>query len=255
MPEAFFAPDGEVLVPRPEARGPWSPDMLHGRLLAGLAARAVEHELGDDELQPARLTVDLFKAVGLEPLTCTTTVTRRGGRVRAAEVSITVGGAEAARASALLLRRGEAPDNPVPSSPAWGDLGPEAVEDPPVDSGSIIRFLPGKGFGAPGVRRAWTREDRPLVDGEELSPFTRVALVADFANPLGNSGGHGLDYINADLTLYVARLPDGEWIGIESAEHVAAAGVATSTCRLHDRTGPLGTTTVAAVLTPRMDVR
>ena len=249
---AFFDPTDSGLQPRAEARGPWSPDMLHGRLLAGIAARAVEQEIGDAEFQPARLTIDLFKAVGLDLLTTDTTVTRRGGRVRAAEVSIVVGGAEAARASALLIRRGETPDNPVPSSPAWSSALPDELTPPDADVGFDIRFVPGFVFGTPGVRKAWCRENRPLVAGEALTPFQRIALVGDFANPFANTGRDGLDYINADITLYLARDPEGEWIGIETAEHLAADGVATSTCRMHDLTGPLGTNSVAAVLTPRM---
>ena len=41
----------------------------------------------------------------------------------------------------------------------------------------------------------------------------RAALSADFASPLANSGPAGIDYINADLTLHLGRLPEGEWIG------------------------------------------
>ena len=252
--QGFFEPDGGHLIPRPEARGPWSDRMLHGRLLAGIAARAVEAELGDPGFQPVRLTVDLFKAAGLDPLTTTVTVTRDGNRVRAAEASIEVGGVEAARASTLLLRTAAPPDNPVPGSPAWTDIGPEVLE-PSTEHPHLVfdlRFVPGHEFGSPGVRKAWYRETRPLVEGEQLTPFQRVALVADYANPFANMGDHGLDYINADLTLYLGRLPAGEWIAIETTEHVASDGVAVASCRLHDEQGPIGTNHVAAVLNPRM---
>jgi hypothetical protein len=252
--QGFFARDGDRLLPRSEARGPWSDRMLHGRLLGGIAARAVEAVLGDPAFQPVRLTVDLFKAVGLDPLTTSVTITRDGNRVRAAEVSIEVGGVEAARGSALLLRTGAPPDNPVPGSPPWTDIGPEALE-PSTEHPHLVfdlRFVPGHEFGSPGVRKAWYRETRPLVDGEQLTAFQRVALVADYVNPFANMGENGLDYINADLTLYVGRLPVGEWIAVETTEHVASDGVAVSSCRLHDEQGPLGTTHVAAVLNPRM---
>jgi hypothetical protein len=46
---AFFALKNGELVPAPHARSPWSADMLHGRLLGGLAARALEAEHGDPE--------------------------------------------------------------------------------------------------------------------------------------------------------------------------------------------------------------
>jgi Acyl-CoA thioesterase C-terminal domain/Acyl-CoA thioesterase N-terminal domain len=227
--------------------------MLHGRLLAGIAARAVEAELGDAEFQPVRLTIDLFKAAGLDPLTTDVNVTRKGGRVRAAELSIVVGGVEAARASTLLLRIAEPPDNPVPSSPAWTSERPDELPTPEAEAvGFDIRFVPGHAFGAPGVRKAWCRENRPLVDGEALTPFQRAALVGDFTNPFANTGRDGLDFINADVTLYLGRPPEGEWIGVETTEHVAANGTAVSSSRLYDETGPIGTSGAASVLTPRM---
>ena len=43
----FFEPDGDALMPIPEARGPWAEDMMHGRLLAGLAAWAIDRDHGD----------------------------------------------------------------------------------------------------------------------------------------------------------------------------------------------------------------
>ncbi len=140
----------------------------------------------------------------------------------------------------------------MPESPAWSSAGPDDIEDRPGGTGFDVRFVPGQEFGAAGVRRAWCRENRPLVEGDELTSFQRAALVADFANPFANAGEQGLDYINADITLYVGRLPVGEWIGIETTEHVAANGIATSSCRLHDLSGPIGTSAAASVLTPRM---
>ena len=81
----------------------------------------------------------------------------------------------------------------------------------PVHPGHVS----GQGFGAPMPRRSWLRDTRALVEGEALSPFVRAALAADFASPVANSGSHGLDHINADLTLHLGRLPEGDWIGIE----------------------------------------
>ncbi len=228
--------------------------MLHGRLIGGLAARWAEAEIADPDFQPARLTIDLFKAVPLEPVTAEVARTRDGGRVKSVELSIRVGGVEAARSSVLFLLRSEAPENPVHPSQPWSDVLPDELEPPPpgVGAGFDLRFVPGKGFGTAGVRRAWAREDRPLVGDEDLTPFQRAGLVGDFANPLGNSSEGGIDYINADFTLYLARLPDGEWLGLETTEHVDADGVAVAACVVHDLTGPLGTTTVAAVRNPRM---
>ncbi len=36
MTDAFFAPDGDAFLPQPIARGPWDPQSLNGRVVAGL---------------------------------------------------------------------------------------------------------------------------------------------------------------------------------------------------------------------------
>jgi hypothetical protein len=62
--------------------------MLHGRLLAGLAARAVEREEHDPALRIVRLTVDMFRSPPMTPFVTTVSVARDGRRVRVLEVSI-----------------------------------------------------------------------------------------------------------------------------------------------------------------------
>ncbi len=248
---AFFDPSDGSLVPHPDARGPWAEDMMHGRLLAGLAAWAVERDHGIDGFVPVRLTVDLYKNPRMEPTTVATTLVRAGGRVRAADAVLHVGGVEVARASTLWLRAGETPVDDAPLTPAWGAPAPDTAD---VEFGGPfeVRGIGGRAFGAPMPRRSWLRDTNALVAGEPLTPFVRAALAADFASPLANSTPTGLDFINADLSLHLGRLPDGEWIGIEVTERVASDGVSVAACRFHDTTGPIGWSSVCAVRNTRM---
>jgi len=80
----------------------------------------------------------------------------------------------------------------------------------------------------------------------------RVALAADIASPLANSGDAGLQYVNADITLYLQRLPESEWLGFESASHQSAAGIAFGSCTVYDERGPIGSSTVCAVANTRV---
>jgi acyl-CoA thioesterase len=106
-------------------------------------------------------------------------------------------------------------------------------------------------FGVATQKRIWIRENRALVDGQPLTPFVRVATAADFTNPLANSGSEGLKFINADITLYLHRLPDSDWIGFETTDHGNAEGVAVGACRLYDTGGPIGHSLVCAVANER----
>jgi hypothetical protein len=246
--DAFFDPTDAGLVPHPDARGPWAEDMMHGRLLAGLAAWAIERDHGDDDFLPARLTVDLYKNPRMEPTMVETRLVRAGGRVRAADAVLHVGGVEVARASTLWLRRRAEHDDAGIQTPAW-DVPPPAEATMEFGGAFEVKAIGAdRAFGAPLPRRSWLRDTRALVTGETLTPFVRAALAADFASPLANSHASGLDFINADLTLFLGRLPVGEWIGFDVAERVAHEGVSVVSCRFHDSQGPIGWSSACAVL-------
>ena len=104
--------------------------MLHGRLLAGLAARAVEGAGHDPALRVVRLTVDMFRTPPMTPLHVATHVIRDGRRVRVVDVSIRTADVEVARASALLLRSGPHPDAVMWRAPEWTVALPETLPSP-----------------------------------------------------------------------------------------------------------------------------
>src|ERR1700761_7859168 len=59
--QPFFTRDGDDFLPPSVANGPWDPKSLHGRVVIGLLAFAIEQRHGGDGLVPARLTVDMFR--------------------------------------------------------------------------------------------------------------------------------------------------------------------------------------------------
>ena len=129
--------------------------------------------------------------------------------------------------------------------PGWDVPGPEELPALRAPDGSEptpgeweIRLVNPGGFWSDERKQVWSRDNRPLVAGEPLTPLVRAALSADLPNPLANAGAEGLSFINADLTLFLARPPGSDWIGLEVADHVAADGLAIGTCTLYDLAGP-----------------
>jgi hypothetical protein len=85
---------------------------------------------------------------------------------------------------------------------------------------------------------AWTRLRVPVVGGEEPSPLQRVLAVADSANGVSavlDWGSHL--FINTELTVHFLRPAVGEWICLDAATEIGAAGLARSV--LSDRAGPV----------------
>lgn len=253
MTAAYFRMSDAGFVPGPEAAGPWSPDMLHGRLLGGLAARALEAELGGDGWRAARLTVDLFRPAAMAPVSLRTSVVRQGRRIRVGDAVLVCDGHEVARVSAVFLALSTEPPGRIwrPEPQPWPD--PLTVALPPdlpdPEPAWMIRPVAG-GFESADQARVWTNDRAPLVEGEPMSPLVRAAVTGDLACPIANGSDQGLHYINGDYTLVLARYPDGEWIGAEANQQLAADGISIASSTLVDRLGPFGTSTGTSLARP-----
>ena len=247
----FFDCDGETFLPTAVCAGPWDPKSLHGRVIVGLLGARIEAAHGGADYMPARLTVDMYRLPGLDPVTVTTRLVRDGYRIKVAEAEFFSNGVSMARASCQLLRRTEAPLGEVWRPPPWTATAPVDTprpQDERMTLSGMWDLLPVTGgMGSAGPRQIWMREVRELVGGEAMTPFVRVALAADFASPFANAGSLGLEYINSDVTLYLHRLPTTDWVGMEVTDHGATDGVGYGACRIHDEAGAIGCASVAAL--------
>jgi hypothetical protein len=197
----------------------------------------------------------MYRLPDLSPIEVTTRLVRDGYRIKVVEAEFFSAGVSMARASCQLLRRTQNPPGKVWSPPAWDAPAPADIPAPDTQGGPLggmwaMRPITGA-MGAPGPKRTWMAEARPLVEGAALTPFVRAALAADFASPFANGGDEGLGWINSDVTLYLHRAMIGEWIGFEVANHQATDGVAIGECWLYDEAGALGISTVAALAQAR----
>jgi hypothetical protein len=166
-----------------------------------------------------------------------------------------------ARASGLFLRRSEHVADTVWTTPV---AMPAIPSEPDEDAGNLPMLLHSFGrdpvAGSPGVgvtewrhdgqKFAWMRETKLLVDDEPLSPFTRAAMAGDVTSSLTHWGTEGLQFINADYTITLSRLPDGVYIGLAAVTHYGHAGVATGVATLFDENGPIGSGMATAVVNP-----
>jgi hypothetical protein len=253
MPSALFERDSARFVPTQLCRGPWSPDAQHGGPPAALLARVAERFEDGEEMQVARLTVELLRPVPLVPLTVTARWARPGRKVQIVEASLRAGDTEVARALGLRLRRvplplpPEAEGGPSPppgpgqgaqTLPPWGD----GIVRPAFHADAVEhRFVAG-GFNQPGPATDWIRLRVPLVAGEPTSALCRVAAAADFGNGISwvLSRLEGWTFINPDLTIYLRRMPAGEWVCLEAATWPARDGIGICESRLWDERGLVG---------------
>jgi hypothetical protein len=257
MPEAVFQPHNGGFLATELARGPWDPGAQHGGAPAALLMRAFEALPAVDGLAIVRVTYELLRPVPIAALQVHAEVVRPGRRVQLMEASLwSDEGVEVVRARALRVQAANAPATalvPAPNGPEEGrpnDL--EARYRPMFAPDTMeIRFVAGE-FRARGPATAWFRMRVPLVEGEEATPLQSLAAAGDFGN--GISSPLNWDeyvFINPDLTLYIDRPPQGEWICLDARTTIAEGGIGVSESVLYDRAGMVGRATQALLVAPR----
>jgi hypothetical protein len=109
-----------------------------------------------------------------------------------------------------------------------------------------------RGEWARGPLDAWMRLRVPLVLGEEMSPRERVLVVADAESGVCPPvDPFRYSFVNPDLTVYFAREPQGEWVGMQIASQANADGIGLAHSELSDVQGSFGRAAQSLIVSPR----
>lgn len=263
MDRAFFRmkyADTEELHPEPCAASGWGAGHMRGLAVSGALARETERTigaLGRHDLRPVRWTLDMFRAAKMHPSVTSATVLRDGPRLCLIDTLLSQDGEPVARASALCLR-----PSTTPAGTVWsGGASPTAPENlTPPDDRERLYLDPESGWGewtegfAHSARKQIWHFPIPVVHGETLTPFQLAAAVADVTNLISNLGSAGLEFINPDVSMTLARLPEPTGLGLALTERVEHQGLAVGTAVVFDSRGVLGTVTASALANARRAV-
>ncbi len=256
--EAIYRVEGERVIVSPKAAGPWDSRMQHGSAPASLVVWAAERIATPLPMRIARVTIDLMRPVPLAPLTLETDVLREGRKIQLCAVRLKAEGVLVVAASVLKIR---SEPQPLPAelrearvelpSPAESLEDPARFSNSPFVTGMSLRAARGK-FGVPGRAAIWYRVERPLVEGSAVSQAMRAVVAADFSN--GTSAA--LDFrewtfLNADLTVSMAREPVGEWILLDGESWIGPDGSGLAMTQLADECGYFGRAVQSLVIEKR----
>jgi hypothetical protein len=256
--EAIFRVDGDRVEVHPNAAGPWDPSMQHGSAPAALVVWAAEAIPTAVPMRIARVTIDLMRPVPLKPLTLRTEVKRAGRKIQLSGVSLFADGVAVVHASVLKIRTqtlslpADIVDAPVElPSPEQSPEDPAKFSNSPFVAGMSLRAARGK-FGVPGPGAIWYRVDQPLVEGFAISQAMRAVVAADFCN--GTSAAldfKAWTFLNADLTVSMARDPVGEWVLLDAESWIGPDGAGLAMARLADVRGYFGRAVQSLVVEKR----
>jgi acyl-CoA thioesterase len=258
MTEAFahFTPlDAERVQPTRFAQSHWGADHLNGPALVGLAAHALESTFGLPEFLPSRLTVDLFRAARGVSTSTKVSLVRDGHRVRNSECEVIQDGVTVAKATLVQYRLSEPPAGQEWSAPTEFPYPDE------IDS-ALATYISSDDVGwsrtiadhQNSSRKRYVNHSIDVVEGRDNSPFVRAAMAAEGTSLVTNLGSKGVGYINGDLTVALARLPEDDWVAVQADSHWAAAGIAVGNATLFDSRGPFGSGLVTAIANPAAQI-
>ncbi len=196
----------------------------------------------------------------MQPCHLRATVVREGRRLCLVDAVLEQGGVPVARASGLFLQ---------PSEPAPGEVWePDTVFDPPpadlapVSDQPRVPLFTSDGVGwsnsfaehQNGQRKMTWQTGMPVIPEEQPSPFVAAASIADAASMVTNWGSNGVEQINTDITMTLARMPASLEIGLAAVDRVSSDGIAVGTAAVFDRQGRLGAVVVSSIANAKRTV-
>ncbi|HEY0940866.1 MAG TPA: thioesterase family protein [Steroidobacter sp.] len=240
--------EGSIAHPQPCAAGPWDPGMQHGGAPAALIAWAIERMPVREPMQVARMTFDFLRPIPVAPLEINIEVTREGRKIQVCNVTLLHEGVACVRATVLKVRRTEMelPEHVIDEQVILP--GPEQGRESKVAFSSHEQFGTGvtlrsvrSSFGELGPGAAWFRAQRPIIADQPNSPLMCVALTGDFCNGVSTLlDFEAWTFINADLTINLARMPVGEWILLDAQTWLGDHGAGLAFAKLGDERGYFG---------------
>lgn len=238
--------------------GPWSRESQHAGPPAALLGRAMQRAVGRDDMQIVRATFEILRPIPVAPLQVEAEIVRPGRSVTLSAATLSVDGAVVMRASGWSIRTAELELEATVhgQAPPGGPTGGEEVDLFPTGECSYLtamewRFVKGSFLG-PGPAAAWARMRYPLVEGEDTAPLSRVLALADSGNGISAAIDFGKwVFINPDLSVYLHRLPRGEWVCLDAATTTEPSGIGLATSTLSDEEGVIGRGLQSLFIAPR----
>lgn len=263
---SVYVPGGSfnIYESTPLANAGWYDEGQHGGAFASLIVGHVEEHVPTlTEMQVNRLTVEIFRVIPLVDLRIETEVLREGKRIQSVQAHVF--DPDDVLLSVATIQRLRLADLPVPDDAAAPLLdldGPEEIDGEVGDAWGVgasgktmfhrhameVREIYG-GFGEKGPGAVWMRLTTPIIAGRETTPLQRIVATGDFSNGVSRA----LDYnewvfMNPDLTIHVARYPEGEWVALSAESTYGNLGRGVATGTLWDTEGWLGRSTQSLYL-------
>lgn len=246
--------DPNTFESTPLANAGWYEEGQHGGAIASLFAFHAERTPTLTDMRIARITVELFRAVPLVPLTISSEVVREGKKIQVIHSVIDdPAGTPMATATIHRLRLADV-DLPAeaatPTTHLKGPLDCEPMDPGDWGHGEVgktmfhrsaieVREITG-GFTERGPGAVWIRLTESIVADEENSHVLSAIAVGDFCNGVARSLDEDWVFMNSDLTVSIGRYPQTPWVALDAESRYSSEGRGLATGSLWDEKAWVG---------------
>lgn len=247
MPEAFYRSLGAGrFASSVHAQGAWNPEEQHMAPVSGLLTQCLLECEPRDGLQLARVSFDIHGMIPGGEFEVSTAVVRPGRTIELVEARLEARGRTAVVARAWRLGTQDTSavaaleDPRMPGPEEAGPYGGMTAWPGGFIRSLEVRVVPGH---RPGRGQVWLRNPHVMVEGEDTPDVVRLVGMMDAANGIASRvapGGGSWLFPNVDLQIHLHRLPQGEWLGLDTRVTFGGNGVGLTSSVVHDVDGPFG---------------
>jgi hypothetical protein len=255
---AFYEPDGEAFRATLLTRGPWDARFQHGGPPAALLAGAMGRWGADaDDFFLARVSIELLRPVPITTLTLSVKPERLGRSVQRLSAVLLADGVAVLSATGTRIRCTPIHTSPPPPPEPWPDpshlprfVFPFFVDD--IGYHRAVELSVAHGAWGKTPVGFWARPRVPLVAGQETSPIERLMIIADAQSGMGVPlDPDDFTFVNPDLTVYLEREPEGDWLGFDIRSTANAHGSGLAQSAIRDGLGLMGRSAQSLLVAPR----
>jgi hypothetical protein len=243
---AFYNRTADGYTPQPYVTGPWADGLSHAGPPAALLLNEVAK--GVDGMAIARATFEIPGPIPIVPYTVSVGELRGGKKIRLLQVELRTEADDTAMSALIWCIRkadiGLAKNDPYSFSFSDPTNLPSAAipirEGIDYFDGGDMRTAVGTPFRG-GPSTVVVRQTIPLIAGEEEHPYAKCGMFGDLANGTASILPFGeMLAINIDLTLYLSRAPESDWIALKSTTISHGLGLGMTDSLVYDASGFVG---------------
>ena len=226
------------------AQGAWNEHEQHMAPATGIICAELDLFSPRSDVRIGRISLDILGLIPAGEFQIETKVIRAGKTIELIESVMSAQGKACIQARTWRMMISD-------TSSIYGleDQKVESPEHQPV--WNEIRTWPGGYIASLEARTSqrrqgkgivWLSNPYAMIENEQSSDFVRLMGMVDTANGVATRQDVPFQYVfpNLDLQIHLYRMPQGEWLGLETVQQYGADGIGLTSSILHDEKGPFG---------------